>query len=123
MRSYTVVVAALALGVDVKWLDNVLSHHPVRGVPRKRQGIQRQIPPDSLLIIAVARALIETLSLPIGRALAIADRLVESPASSVDLPPLAVHADVRGISARLHEQLADAVEGAARLPRGRPKST
>jgi hypothetical protein len=123
VRSYTVVVAALALGADTKWLDNLLSHHQVRGVPRKKQGIQRQIPPDSLLIIAVARALIETLSLPIGRALTIADRLVESPASKVELPPLAVHADVRAISARLHEQLADAVEGAARLPRGRPKST
>lgn len=122
MRAYTVVVAALALKADVKWLDNLLSHHLVRGVPRKRQGIQRQIPPDSLLIIAVARALIETLSLPIGKALSIADVLVNSPASSVALPPLVIQADVRAIASRLHDHLADAVEGAAKLPRGRPRS-
>lgn len=122
MRSYTVAVAALALGAEPKWLDNVLSHHRVRGVPRKKQGIQRQIPPDALLTIAVARALIETLNLPIEKALSIADRLVESPLSSVELPPLVVHADVRGISSRLNERLADAVEGAARPLRGRPKT-
>lgn len=122
MRAYTVAVAALALNADAKWLDNLLSHHQVRGVARKKQGIQRQIPPDSLLVVAVARALIETLSLPIGKALTIAERLVESPVSSVEIPPLELRANVRAISARLHEQLADAVEGAARLPRGRPSS-
>lgn len=120
LRAYTIAVAALALDADIKWLDNLLSHHPVRGVVRKRQGIQRQIPPDSLLLIAVARALIEALSLPIGKALEVADRLIDSPESGAELPLLIVRADVRAIAARLHERLADAVEGAANRPRGRP---
>lgn len=122
LRAYTIAVAALALEADVKWLDNLLSHHQVRGVARKKQGIQRQIPPDSLLVIAVARVLIESLSLPIGKALEVASRLVGSPASSAELPPLLVlHADVRAIADRLQERLADAVEGAAKRPRGRPR--
>jgi hypothetical protein len=122
VRSYTIVVAALALETDVKWLDNLLSHHQVRGLARKKQGIQRQIPPDSLLVIAVARVLIATISLPIGKALELADRLVESPNSTIDLSSLTVSADVRAIGTRLQERLADAVEGAARLPRGRPRA-
>ena len=121
MRSYTIAVAALALESDTKWLDNLLSHHRIPGVARKKQGIQRQIPPDSLLVIAVARALIETLAIPIGRAVELSVNLVESQ-GSVAIPPLALEIDLRRISANLHVRLADAVEGAAHRPRGRPKT-
>ena len=121
MRAYTVGVAALALESDPKWLDNLLSHHHVPGVPRKRQGIQRQIPPDSLLVIAVAQSLIEALSIPIARALELAIELVESQGTA-EAPPATLRVDVRAIATRLHERLADAVEGAANLRRGRPRA-
>ena len=122
MRAYTIAVAALALECDTKWLDNLLSHHRVPGVARKKQGIQRQIPPDSLLIIGVARALIDSLAVPIGRALELSVQLVELQ-GSVDVPPVSLQIDVRRITSRLHDRLADAVEGAAHMPRGRPKTS
>lgn len=121
MRVYTIAVAALALEADVKWLDNLLSHHHVPGVARKKQGIQRKIPPDSLLIIAVARTLIASLQVPIGKALELAGRLIQASDSATEIPPLTLRCDVRAISTRLHERLADAVEGAGNLPRGRPR--
>ena len=121
MRAYTIAVAALALECDTKWLDNLLSHHSVAGVARKKQGIQRQIPPDSLLIIAVAQSLIDTLSIPIAKALALAAQLIQAQ-GEVAIPPVSVKLDVRGIASRLHDRLADAVEGAAHMRRGRPKN-
>lgn len=121
MRAYTIGVAALALECETKWLDNLLSHHRVAGVARKKQGIQRQIPPDSLLIIAVAQALIETLAIPISKALEVALLLIQAQGTAV-LPPVSLRLDVREIAARLHDRLADAVEGAAHLRRGRPKN-
>ena len=121
MRAYTLAVAALALDADPKWLDNMLSHHRVPGVARKKQGIQRQIPPDSLLIIAVAQVLIERLSMPIARALELAGQMVRSQGAS-EIPPVTLIADLRVIAARLQDRLADAVEGAAEMRRGRPPS-
>ena len=120
MRAYTIAVASLALECDSKWLDNLLSHHTVAGVARKKQGIQRQIPPDSLLIIAVAQTLIEALSIPIARALELASLLIQTQGAAV-VPPISVQLDVRAIAANLHNRLADAVEGAAHMRRGRPK--
>lgn len=123
MRAYTIAVAALALQADAKWLDNLLSHHHVPGVTRKKQGIQRKIPPDSLLIIAVARTLIDSLQIPIARALDLAGRLIHAQDSEAEVPPVTVRCDVRAIAARLHDRLADAVEGAGNLPRGRPRGS
>ena len=116
-------MAALALEADVKWLDNLLSHHQVPGVARKKQGIQRKIPPDSLLIIAVARTLIALLDMPIGKALELAGRLIEAQDAGIELPPLTLQSDLRAIATRLQDRLADAVEGAGNLPRGRPRGS
>ncbi len=120
MRSYTVAVAAFALDVDIKWLDNVLSHHNVRGVLRKRQGIQRQILPESLLILAIAGALIDALGLPIARAIEVAHSMTETGASVPVSRTISLHADLDSIAARLQDRLADAIEGAAQKRRGRP---
>lgn len=120
MRSYTVTVAALALNVDIKWLDNVLSHHQVRGLLRKRQGIQRQILPESMLVLAIASDLIEALSLPIARAIEVAHLMTETGARVPVSRTINLHADLDSIAARLQGRLADAIEGAAQKPRGRP---
>ena len=120
MRAYTVAVASLALDVDPKWIDNLLSHHHLAGVQRKRQGIQRQIPPESLLTLAIARHLIATLALPIGRAIELAE-LARKGAGEISVSPdLRLTIDVAHLAAALNERLADAVEGAAQKPRGRP---
>ena len=120
MRAYNVAVAALALQVDTKWLDNVLSHHSIAGIEKNRQGIQRQIPPDSLLLLAIAQAMIEGLELPIAQAVRIA-HLVQQAGPEIGIgPAITLAIDVTRISRELNSRLADAVEGAAQRPRGRP---
>jgi hypothetical protein len=120
MRAYTVAVAALALDVDPKWIDNVLSHHHIRGVQRKRQGIQRQIPPESLLTLAGARHLVDAIGLPISRAIELVEEARRSSGTATASPLLHLTLDLDALTTGLNERLADAVEGAAHKPRGRP---
>ena len=57
MRAYTVAASAFTLGVNTKWLDNVLSHHRVDGVFQQRQGISRRLTPAALLTLEIAARL------------------------------------------------------------------
>ena len=127
MRAYTVATAALALGVPIKWLDNVLSHHRVRGVDPGKQGIQRRIPAESLVILALARAVNRSLGSPLAEALRLAESATGDPDGEVRLTPgdgqvneLRLTADVAAIRGRLEERLREAVEFGATPRRGRP---
>ena len=122
MRAYTVAVAALALDVDPKWIDNVLSHHHIKGVERKRQGIQRRIPPESLLTLAGARHLVDALGLPISRAIELVEKAGTSAGRAEASPLLQIELDLTTVANEVNERLADAVEGAAYKPRGRPST-
>lgn len=128
MRGYSVGTAALALTLDPKWLDNLLSQNRVEGVTQTRQGIQRKIAPSALYLIATVRGLNRDLQIPVGTALRIAHELWRRPQSS-DLGDAAIlqvegitvqvaRADVR---ARVDAALAEAVEMAPRPRRGRPR--
>jgi len=128
MRGYSVGTAALALTLDPKWLDNLLSQNRVEGVTQARQGIQRKIAPSALYLIATVRGLNRDLQIPVGTALRIAHELWRSPPSS-DLGDAAIlqvegitvqvaRADVR---ARVDAALAEAMEMAPRPRRGRPR--
>lgn len=76
MRAYTVATVALALRVRPKWIDNVLSHHKVRGVSQARQGIPRRLNREAVSVLAVTLRLTAALRVPLGHALAIAETLV-----------------------------------------------
>lgn len=119
MRGYTVVTSAVALGVDYKWLDNLLSHHSINGVRQARQGVSRMVPYPALRVIAIALGLIREAQIPLPVALQWATRLAggENPASSGYLN---ISMDLASLDARLVEQLAYAVEVAPVPRRGRP---
>ena len=68
MRSYSVAVAALAIGSSQKWLDNTLSHFPVPQVSSEKRGVARRIPHGALVHLALARDLHESLGLGVRRA-------------------------------------------------------
>ena len=120
MRAYTVTTAALALDVPYKWLDNLLSHHGVPGVVQRRQGVRRRLPPQSILIIAVARTLIDDLSIPTHRALQLAAELVAAPTSELAVSPrIALRLDKRTLAADLRARLDEAAEVTAVPRRGR----
>ena len=119
MRGYTVVTAAVALSVDYKWLDNLLSHHLVPGVQQARQGVTRTIPLPSLRIIAIALELIAELQVPLPLALAWATRLA-GPENPVTAQHIAVGVRADEMDVWLLERLAYAVEVAPTPRRGRP---
>ena len=57
MRSYSVAVAALAIGAPRKWTDNVLSQHQLPEIVSVRQGVARRIPYHTLIQLALIREL------------------------------------------------------------------
>lgn len=120
MRAYTVATAALALDVDPKWIDNLLSHHNIPGVAHAQRGTRRRIPPHSIRIIAVARALAADLAIPLHRAVELAIDIDARDQSDIRISDLIVlHLDRDRLHADLARRLDEAAEFAAVPRRGR----
>lgn len=119
-RAYTVGAVALALDVTAKWIDNVLSHHTLRGVAQERQGVSRKVNPEGLLQLALAIILIEDLEIPTSSALSLANTLNENGGSLKTPAGISIELDLAAIRARLETRLAQAVEIAPVPRRGRP---
>ncbi len=128
MRGYSVATAALALGVDTKWLDNLLSQNRVPGVAQSRQGVQRRIQPAALYLIATVHALNRDLQIPVATALRLAQGIwlgseSEGPAGELATLPvgeIALQLNREDLKRRMDQALAEAVEMAPRPKRGRP---
>ena len=124
MRAYTVAATAVALGVNSKWVDNVLSHHHVPGVHQARQGIARRVTPVALLVLDVTLRLVRSLRIPLPQALEIAKRLVDAREGGIALSGAAsiqIRADVESLTNDLNARLERAVEMSPTPPRGRPR--
>ena len=124
MRAYTVAATAIALGVNSKWVDNVLSHHRVPGVLQGRQGIARRVTPQALLVLDVALKLVRALALPLPRALETAHRLIAAREDGIQLRGVtSIHlgADVKALADDLTIRLERAVEISPTPRRGRPR--
>lgn len=119
MRGYTVVTSAVALSVEYKWLDNLLSHHSVAGVKQARQGVSRTVPYSALRVIAIALELVSEIQVPLPLALGLASRI-----SAGDNPQksgrLDIYVDLEALDRDLLIRLAYAVEVAPVPRRGRP---
>jgi hypothetical protein len=74
-RAYNTSTVAAALQCSSKWLDNLLSHHSVAGVEHTRQGVARRISHEAVLVIHIAKTLVDQLNLPLGAALPIAEQM------------------------------------------------
>ena len=129
MRAFTVDVAAAALGVDRKFLDNLLSRHRLgdppppggpegRDRPPRRQGLRRRLTSGAVLHAAVAIALSRELGIPH----AVAVRLAASLAADgrVVRGALTVTIDRAALERALAQRLAIAMEGVREPRRGRP---
>ncbi len=119
MRGYTVVTSAVALEVDYKWLDNLLSHNSVPGVKQARQGVSRTVPYPALRIIAIALELTRDLHMPLPKSLDWATRLSkgENPAQGATIT---IGLNLEALDRHLLDRLAYAVEVAPVPRRGRP---
>ena len=124
MRSYSVRLIALAIGVPYKWLDNLLSRHSLPGIQRARQGIERRITDEGALGIELCRILNLELGVSLERAVAIAGESLASRTGDafqyVTPGGLALHLPFAPLEQRLRTRIAEAVESVAQVPRGRP---
>lgn len=127
MRGYSVATAALALGIEDKWLDNLLSHNRVGGVTQARQGVSRRLAPDALHVIATVYRLNQELQVPVGAALRLSHELWGSPESAdpadtatLRSGELELRLSRAGVRAHVAAAVAEALEMAPRPKRGRP---
>lgn len=122
-RAYTIATAALTLEVPIKWLDNTLSHIRVVGVHQERQGVSRRLTIDGLLVLAIARILINALGMPLASAVRIAGELASSGGQYTSPEGLTLQLMLENVKADLIERLENAVEIAPIPRRGRPPKT
>ena len=119
MRAYTVDVAALALGVERKFLDNLLSHHDIADCIGGRQGVRRRLARDGVVRLAIVVVLARQLGVPLARAVTLASRLHADRAVE-PAEALRIAVDLPTLERRVEARLALAVESAREPRRGRP---
>lgn len=118
-RAYTVATIGVALSVDPKWVDNVLSHFAISGVFSARQGVARKISATGVLELSLIHKLSETLHVPIETAVGGARILAEQ--GSLEMGGgLSLHLDRNQQLADLEARLEYAVESTPVPRRGRP---
>jgi hypothetical protein len=119
LRAYSTTVAADALGVDRRWLDNVIGQNHVAGVRREGHGVSRSISPAAILTIAVAIEISEALGTSMPAALNLARSVVDKGECSPS-PAITIHVDIGAIDQRMALRLNDSVEAHPQPRRGRP---
>jgi hypothetical protein len=119
-RAYTVVTAALAIGMPIKWVDNVLSHNKLIGIRQDRQGVARRLSIEGLLVLALTALLIEELGLSTAKAIVAAEGIVNSGGRYSAARGVSIELDLSAFQSGLLEQLEHAVEVAPIPRRGRP---
>ena len=120
-RVYDVGIAALALDVDRKWLDNLVAQHDVPGVERGGRGVARRLSVRALVAAGVARDLQRELGVAASRAVDIARAVVAGDRPELRLSPaLSVHLDLAAAEREVERRLVHAMETAVPRRRGRP---
>lgn len=119
-RAYTVATAALALGMSVKWVDNILSHNKLSGIRQERQGIARRLSIEGLLVLALTAVLTRELGLSTARAIVVAEGIARGSGRYHAGEGLSIEIDLAAFQASLLEKLESAVEIAPIPRRGRP---
>ena len=119
-RAYTVATAALAIGMPIKWVDNVLSHNKLLGIRQDRQGVARRLSIEGLLVLALTALLIEELGLSSAKAIIAAEGMVNSGGRYSTERGVSIELDLTAFRSGLLEQLEHAVEVAPIPRRGRP---
>ena len=119
-RAYTVATAAVALGLPIKWVDNVLSHNKLLGVQQARQGVARRLSIEGILVLALMALLIQELGLSTIGALTAAEGIIQSRGRYSSPRGVRIEIDLEAFQSGLLEQLERAVEVAPIPKRGRP---
>jgi hypothetical protein len=120
-RFYHVGVVRHAADVDIKWVDNLLSHFEIPGVQRWRQGVARKISLDGIHHVALIRRLNRELHLPVSAAVTLASRLLAGESGHpVVVSGIELRIDRPALEAEVDRRVDEAVESSTRPRRGRP---
>ena len=126
-RSYDIRPSACAIGAEAKWLDNLLTRHPLPGVSRGRQGIQRRVSHEGLLSIELARILNQELGVSVAQAVRMATAVIQSEAEGrvaiPVTPAISLVVDLRALHEHLRSRIVHAMESVGPVRRGRPRKT
>jgi hypothetical protein len=120
-RFYHVEIARHAAGVDLKWVDNLLSHFKVPGVESGIQGVARRITLDGVYHVALIARLTRGMGMSVSTSVALASRLLASESSRAIVGSgLELHVDRRAFAIEIDRRINDAVEASTPPRRGRP---
>ena len=123
MKSLTTDVAAAALGIERRKLDNVLSREGRSLIGVGCRGRSRRIPMRVVEHVALALVLGRDLGMGVARALDLAGRILESPGSRVSVGSISMlECDVERLRVALELSVAEALESVAERTRGRPRT-
>jgi hypothetical protein len=125
VAAYSIATAALALGIERKRLENILSRYEIPGTRQGRQGQARRLTREATINLAAMIQLEAMLSIPTPAAadlVGMARGLSPSPAGSVQLgrESVILIIDFAAIERALLAQLSEALETGPRPRRGRP---
>ena len=71
-RAYDIAVAAVAIGVERKWLDNLTAQHSIPGTEHVARGVARRLSMRTLLTATIVRDLNTGLGVPVARGVQVA---------------------------------------------------
>ena len=120
MRSYTVAITALVIDAPAKWVDNLLSQHPVPEILSFNRGIARRVPYSALVRLAIVRQLHDQLGLGVANALRIAGQLIGAKSDVYESGQLRLVVDRVALERHLNSRLVEVLESAPTTTRGRP---
>ena len=126
MAAYSIATTALALDIERKRLENILSRHDIPGTRQGRQGQARRLTREAVVNLAAIVQLENVLSIPAPVAAELVRKGRELPrdvAGAVQLArgAVALLIDFAAIERALLAQLSAALEMAPRPRRGRPR--
>src|SRR6476660_4384972 len=85
-RAYDIAVAAVAIGVERKWLDNLTAQHSIPGTEHVARGVARRLSMRTLLTAAIVRDLNRGLGVPVGRGVEVASSILGAQQSREVVP-------------------------------------
>ena len=114
-------VAAHALGIPRKTLDNILSREARALMKEGRRGKKRRIDFDTLEHIAIALLLGRDLAIPIATGLRLAAQVSQMPDGDIPVSSFtSIRCDLPRLRATLEAAIIDALDGFVPARRGRP---
>ena len=118
---YSTIDVALALGTNVKLVDNLVARYGRHELPTGSQGASRSIPGSVVELIAIALLLKRDLGMPFRRGWIVGAELLRSNSDSVPVGTLGTLVyDVQRLRSVVRQALADSVQDRSPVRRGRP---